>query len=202
LESLGGGATVKRTKCSTRPRIKFLDQSQLRDLFRVAKKGEPRDLLLVTLLYRYGLRVSEAIGLRADAVDLRRGEITVQGAKGGTRRTYAIARDILPLLRRYRPAGPFLFASREGEQMSRTRAWQVVVGLMREAGIPAGYGPHSLRHSLAVGMLDAGLQLEHVKDALRHASIRSTEVYAEVSPAARAAYTRTMEQSAAIVKMK
>jgi hypothetical protein len=47
-----------------------------------------------------------------------------------------------------------------------------------------------------------GLNLEHVKEALRHRSIRSTEVYAEVSPAARAAHARVMESRPAIVKVR
>ena len=190
-------------KCST-GRLKYLDQPQLEALFRVAKDRPLRDRLLVALLYRYGLRVSEAIGLRAEDVDLRRGEIRVVGLKGGATRVYALGRDILPLLRKHRAKGgdgAFLFGSREGERMSRTRAYQVVVGMMREAGIPAGYGPHSLRHSLGVHMLDSGLRLEHVKDALRHASIRSTEIYAELSSGARAEYARVMERSDAIVKV-
>ena len=195
---------MKRMKCSTRPveTVKYLDQPQLEALFRVAKKRPLRDRLLVVLAYRYGLRISEALALRPEDVDLRRGEIRVVGLKGGATRVYALGRDILPLLRKYRAQGPFLFASREGERLSRTRAWQLVTGMMREAGIPAGYGPHSLRHSLGVHMLDSGLRLEHVKDALRHASIRSTEIYAELSSAARAEYTRVMERSPAIVKVK
>ena len=190
--------------CSTRAvdRVKYLTQVQLQSLFQVARKRQLRDRLLVTLLYRYGLRISEAIGLRTGDVEMARGEIRVVGLKGGATRVYALGRDILPLLRRYRATGPFLFASREGEQLSRTRAYQLVVGMMREAGIPAGFGPHSLRHSLGVHMLDSGLRLEHVKDALRHASIRSTEIYAELSSAARAEYTRVMERSPAIVKVR
>jgi site-specific recombinase XerD len=171
-------------------------------LFRVAKERPLRDRLLVTLCYRFGLRVSEALALRTEDVDPRRGEIRVVGLKGGATRTYSLPKDLRTLLRRYDAPGPFLFASREGERMSRTRAWQVTVGMMQEAGIPAGYGPHSLRHSVAVHMLDAGLRLEHVKDALRHASIRSTEVYGELSPAARAEYSRVMDRSSAIVKVR
>jgi len=194
---------VKRASVplSRRNRIKYLDQPQLEALFRVAKARPLRDRLLVTLCYRYGLRISEALALRTEDVNLRRGEIRVVGLKGGAERVYAIGRDILPLLRKYRATGPFLFASRESDSLSRTQAWNLVVGMMREAGIPAGYGPHSLRHSLGVHMLDAGLALEHVKDALRHASIRSTEIYAELSPGARAEYTRRMEHSGAIVKV-
>ncbi|HTK69852.1 MAG TPA: tyrosine-type recombinase/integrase [Candidatus Eisenbacteria bacterium] len=182
--------------------MKYLDQPQLEALFRVAKAHPLRDRLLVVLAYRYGLRISEALALRPEDVDLRRGEIRVVGLKGGATRVYALGPDILALLRKYRAEGPFLFASREGERLSRTRAWQLVTGMMREAGIPAGYGPHALRHSLGVHMLDSGLRLEHVKDALRHASIRSTEIYAELSSAARAEYTRVMERSPAIVKVK
>jgi integrase/recombinase XerD len=191
---------VKRSNRSTRP--KYLDQPQLAALFRVATKRPLRDRLLVALAYRFGLRISEALSLRSDDVDLRRGEVTVRGLKGGAERTYSIGSDIRTLLRRYDAPGPFLFASRESERLSRTQAWLVVKAMMREAGIPAEHGPHSLRHSLAVHMLDSGLRLEQVKDALRHRSIRSTEVYADISAGARRDYQDAMERSSRIVKMK
>jgi site-specific recombinase XerD len=193
--------SVNGINCSTRA-IKYLDQAQLEELFAAARKASARDRLLVTLLYRYGLRISEALGLRTEDIDIRRGEIRVVGLKGGATRVYAIGRDIAPLFRKIVAPGRFLFASRESERLSRSQAWLRVKALMREAGIPSSYGPHALRHSLAVHMLDAGLRLEHVKDALRHASIRSTEVYADLSSGARAEYTRRMEQSSSIVKVR
>jgi integrase len=204
---------VKRANCSTRPRnrIKYLDQPQLEALFRAARSRPLRDRLLVLLCYRYGLRISEALALRTEDVDLRRGTIRVVGLKGGATLVYSLGRDLLPLLRRQRAQGDpgaFLFASREGEQLSRTRAWGIVSEMMQEVGLPKGtrkepgFGPHALRHSLAVHMLDAGLALEHVKDALRHARIRSAEVYGELSPRARAGYAAVMERSDAIVKVR
>lgn len=187
-----------RTKRSTGP--KYLSQEQVAELFAVAKKRPIRDRLLVVLLYRYGLRISEALNIETVDVNLSRGEITIHGLKGGATRTFSIGKDLLPLLKRHAAPGPFLFASRESDQLTRTPAWMIVKSIMKEAGIPGSYGPHALRHSLAVHMLDAGVRLEHVKDALRHASIRSTEIYADISAGARAEYTRTMERSKAIVK--
>ncbi|HKO21094.1 MAG TPA: tyrosine-type recombinase/integrase, partial [Candidatus Eisenbacteria bacterium] len=105
------------------PRIKYLDRDQLAALFRVARERGPRDLLLVTMLYRYGCRISEALSLQVSDLDIKRGEVTVVGFKGGYARTYALGRDVLPTLRRYRPTGPFLFASRQGVRLSRTRAY-------------------------------------------------------------------------------
>lgn len=193
---------MKRSKCSTRPQIKYLTGSQLRALFAVARKREVREQLLLVLLYRWGCRCSEAIGVRVADVNLERRELSVQGLKGGARRTYSIPADVLHLFRRVRPSGAFLLDSREGDRMSRTTAWRLVVSMMREAGIPPGYGPHALRHSLAVGMLDAGLDLTAVKDTLRHVSIRSSEVYADVTAATRKRFAEVMQGSTAIVKLR
>lgn len=194
---------MSRTKCS--PRVKFLGQPQVAAVYRAAKERSTRDRLLIALLYRLGCRISEAIGVRTDDVNLDRGEITIRAAKGGATRTYSIPADIRPVLRahvRHGAPGAFLLASRQGERLGRTRAWAVVKDVYREAGIPAGYGPHSLRHSVAVHSLDAGAELVHVKDLLRHASIRSTEIYADVSPATRAAYAAVLDGSPAVVKVR
>ena len=190
---------------------KWLDQRQLEALFQVAAERPLRDHLLVLLCYRHGLRISEALALRPGNVSLERGTITVHALKGGPTRTFSLGKDILPLVRESLASEPgrrFLFTSREGSRLSRTMAWRIVSGMMQTIGLSKGtvrehgFGPHALRHSLAVGMLDAGLPLEAAKDALRHRSIRSTEVYANVSTGTRRAYWDAMERSAAIVKAK
>lgn len=189
---------MKRGNCSTAP--KYLDQPQVAKLFQVARTRPLRDRLLVLLLYRFGLRISEALGLRWADVNMDRAELTVYGLKGGLQRTYSIGADLRPLLKRMDRSGTFLFISRESDQWTRTPAWMAVKSMMAEAGLPPKFGPHSLRHSLAVHMLDSGLRLEQVKDQLRHRSIRSTEIYGAVSSSARREYTDHMARSARIVK--
>src|SRR5437870_2405632 len=116
-------------KRSTRQekRIQYLDQDQVRALFRAARKRSVRDQLLLAFLYRFGMRASEACGLRAADISAKRGEVHIQGLKSGLERVYSLPRDLKPLLRRYRPSGEHFFASRQHDgRLSRTRVWQIV----------------------------------------------------------------------------
>jgi integrase/recombinase XerC len=192
-------------KRSTRPqrRVRYLDQDQVRELFRAARKRSVRDQLLLAFLYRFGMRASEACGLRTADVNAKRGEVHILGLKSGLERVYSLPRDLKPLLRGYRPSGEHFFASRQDDgRLSRTRVWQVVKETMKEAGISEQFNVHSLRHSAAVHALDAGLQLEDVRDLLRHRRMASTEIYGEISVRRRNDYLRRLEESPEIVKVR
>lgn len=183
--------------------IRYLTQEQVRDLFNAARRRPVRDRLLLAFLYRFGMRASEAAGLRTADVDLRRGEVRIRGLKGGVERLYTLPRDLRPLLRGFVPGRDFFFASRQGDgQLARTRVWQIVKESMTSAGIPGSYNVHSLRHSAAVHALDAGLQLEDVRDLLRHRRMSSTEIYGTISTRRRNDYLRRLEESDAVVKVR
>ena len=196
---------MKRVKGSTDPerRIRYLDQDQVRALFRAAKGRPVRDQLLLAFLYRFGLRASEACGLRTRDVGVKRGEVRIAGLKSGLERTYTLPRDLRPLLRRHEAGEEFFFASRQGTgPLARTRVWQVVKETMAAAGIPPEFNVHSLRHSAAVHALDAGLQLEDVRDLLRHRRMASTEIYGTISTRRRNDYLARLERSDAVVKVR
>jgi integrase/recombinase XerD len=186
--------------------VKALTQDEVKAVFAVADRWPIRDRVLIRLIYRFAMRVSEALALTPEDIDLKRGEIRITALKRRSNpltRTFAIPKDLQVLLRKYRPSGAFLFVSRERKRLSRTQAWRTIKDILIEAGIDRqGVGPHSLRHSLAVHMLDSGLQLEHVKDALRHSSIRSSEVYGNISAATRIGYSQFMDRSSSIVKVR
>src|SRR5882672_85950 len=104
-------------KRSTRPqrRVRYLDQDQVRGIFRAARRRSVRDQLLLAFLYRFGMRASEACGLRTADVSAKRGEVHIQGLKSGLERVYSLPRDLKPLLRVYRPSGEHFFASRQDD---------------------------------------------------------------------------------------
>lgn len=191
-------------KRSTQPdrAIKYLDQDQVRRLFASARTAPVRDQLILAFLYRFGMRASEVCQLKTADVDRKRGEVRIRGLKNGLERVYTLPRDLRPLLRRHRPGEGFFFGSRQDDgRLSRTRVWQVFKALAREASLPDWATVHSLRHSAAVHALDAGLQLEDVRDLLRHRRMSSTEIYGEISVRRRNDYLRRLEESPAVVKM-
>ena len=180
--------------------IKYFTQDQIRRLFKAIPKESTRDRLMFAYIYRFGLRTQEACDLPAEAVDLRRGEITIRGGKGGLTRTYTIPRDLRRLTRAWKPVGETFFHGRQGP-LSRVRVWQLFKQYARAARLPADYGVHSLRHSAAVHALDAGLATEDVRDLLRHKRLSTTDVYANLSTKRRNDYLGRLERSGAVVKL-
>jgi integrase/recombinase XerD len=153
------------------------------------------------LLYASGLRISEAVGLDRDYIDLEGGLVRVVG-KGDRERQVPVGEVAVAWLRRYvaeaRPAllaqghghgengghgghgGP-LFLSVRGVRLDRRRAWEMLVDAARAAGLKNGISPHTLRHSFATHLLEGGADLRIVQELLGHASINTTQLYTHLT---------------------
>jgi integrase/recombinase XerD len=159
-----------------------------------------RDRALLELLYASGLRISEAVGLNCDYIDLEGGLVRVVG-KGDRERQVPVGEVAVVWLRRYvadaRPqflaqghglggrgdaghGGP-LFLSVRGERLDRRRAWEMLVDAARIAGLKNGISPHTLRHSFATHLLEGGADLRIVQELLGHASISTTQLYTHLT---------------------
>lgn len=142
---------------------RYLPQEEPARFFAVIQP--PRDRALFDVMYKYGLRVGEASLLDRDDLDLTRSKLTVRRLKGGTPGEKPLFRDTRRLLTRYlaqRPeAHPALFIGRQGRLTPR-QIRQLFDRYRREAGLKANYTVHSLRHSIATHLLDAGQPLEMV----------------------------------------
>jgi len=149
-----------------------------------------RDRALLELLYGSGARISEAVGLDLDDVELDEGVIRVSG-KGGKVRVvpvggYAV-RALEAYLVRARPllakAGrgvPALFLNARGGRLSRQGAWMVLGAAAERAGLK-DVSPHTLRHSFATHLLERGADVRVVQELLGHASVTTTQVYTRVT---------------------
>jgi site-specific recombinase XerC len=146
-----------------------------------------RDAALLELLYGAGLRVSEAVGVTAADFDLDRGLVTVLG-KGGKERVVpcggtaaeAIA-GYLGLRERLSPRTDRLFLNRSGGPLTDRSVNRLVKRYAERAGIGRSVSPHSLRHSFATHLLEAGVDLRLIQEMLGHASLDTTAVYARVA---------------------
>jgi len=155
-----------------------------------------RDRALLELLYASGLRISEAVGLDRDHIDLEGGLVRVVG-KGDRERQVPVGEIALAWLRRYvedvRPellargkgqhevhGGP-LFVSVRGDRLDRRRAWEMLVDAAATAGLKDGISPHTLRHSFATHLLEGGADLRIVQELLGHASISTTQLYTHLT---------------------
>ena len=152
-----------------------------------------RDRALLELLYGTGARISEAVGLAVDDLDLASAAVRLAG-KGGKERvvpvgSYAV-RAVQDYLVRARPAlaeksragvrGGALFLNARGGPLSRQSAWTILRDAAERAGIDAELSPHTLRHSFATHLLEGGADLRTIQELLGHATISTTQTYTRI----------------------
>jgi integrase/recombinase XerD len=150
-----------------------------------------RDRALLEVLYGTGARISEAVGLDVDDVDLTDRTVLLRG-KGSKERlvpfgTYA-AQAVDAYLVRARPElvsattpGGALFLNSRGGRLSRQSAWAVLTRAAERAGVTRDVSPHTLRHSFATHLLDGGADVRVVQELLGHASVTTTQIYTLVT---------------------
>ena len=148
-----------------------------------------RDRALLEFLYGTGARISEAVGLDVDDLELSEGIVLLRG-KGGKQRMVPVgskAREAMDAyLVRGRPAltgdgGPAVFRNARGGRLSRQSAWTILRSAAERAGVAVEVSPHTLRHSFATHLLDGGADVRVVQELLGHASVTTTQVYTKVT---------------------
>lgn len=146
-----------------------------------------RDRALLEFLYGTGTRISEAVNLDIDDLDFAGRTVTVIG-KGDVQRRLPLgevaAAAVGDYLVRGRPAlavkgrgTPRVFLNQRGAPLSRQSAWQVIRQASARAGLAAAVSPHTLRHSYATHLIEAGADVRVVQELLGHASVTTTQIY-------------------------
>lgn len=160
----------------------YLDPPEVARLLEAAKAGRygVRDHLLLFLMYRHALRVSEAVTMRLDQLNLKQSRIWVARSKNSLATEQAIEGDELRAIKRYLATRedklPWLFVSERGQPMTR----QAVNYLIREAGGRAKLGrvwPHMLRHSAGYALSNKGHDFRLLQDFMGHRDPRHTTRY-------------------------
>lgn len=148
---------------------------------------DARDGAMLEVLYGAGLRVAELAGLNVEDVDLERGLAKVRG-KGRRERLAPLGRAATARVgawlawRSPREAGErALFLNKAGRRLSIRGVNRVFEARAAAAGLEAGHGPHSLRHSFATHLLDRGADLRVVQELLGHRRLTTTQVYTLVT---------------------
>lgn len=175
----------------------YLDRAQTGRLFEWAESraggdefGPTRDLAILELFYSTGIRLSELCGVNLEDLDLLSDQVKVRG-KGRKERIVPVGSRAVLALRRYlnirepvvarpRTDRRAVFVSRTGKRLAPRGVQRIVHGLL--AGIGGdGLRVHSLRHTFATHMLDAGADLRAVQELLGHASLSTTQIYTHTS---------------------
>lgn len=149
-----------------------------------------RDRAILETLYATGMRVSEAVNLKKDNINLDIGFLRCIG-KGDKERIIPLGKKAIASINRYlqvsRPnflkskESEFLFVSRFGKKISRQSFWKIIKKYAKLARIKKPIKPHTLRHSFATHLLEHGADLRSVQEMLGHSDISTTQIYTHIN---------------------
>jgi integrase/recombinase XerD len=138
--------------------------------------------------YAAGLRLSEVIGLRVDDIDSKRMVIRVRQAKGRRDRYVMLSPRLLALLREYwkleRPTDWLFPGDIPDHPITGKAVHKICVRAAGDAGLGKHVTVHTLRHSFATHLLEAGTDIRTIQVLLGHRKLETTAIYTHVSPAA------------------
>jgi integrase/recombinase XerD len=175
---------VEKIKCPRREKKLpvVLDLSEVKSLFSVTKNLKHKAMLMIT--YSSGLRVSEAAKLKLTDIDSTRMTVRIMG-KGGKDRYSILSQTALEHLRqywrKYHPKEWLFEGQKKDDHISTNSIQQLFYKAKKLARITKPVSIHTLRHSFATHLIEAGTSLHHVQLLLGHRSPTTTTVYLHVS---------------------
>ena len=199
--NLHHGVEVNPAKAASTPKLErrlpgYLDRPAVERLFAAAETQAAentfrsvRDRAMLELFYSTGMRLSELVGLDVDDLDLVSDQVRVRG-KGKKERLLPVGRPAVAALRQYYlrrdelPAGArrrAVFVSERGQRLTARAVQLVIRRLLDTVSEGQKVSTHSLRHSFATHLLDAGADLRAVQELLGHASLSTTQIYTHTS---------------------
>jgi integrase/recombinase XerC len=150
-----------------------------------------RDKALFETMYSAGLRVSELVGIDVDDMDLDGGTLVVRG-KGKRERVALLGKPAVKAMREWLtvrddlmaalPSKPTaVFLNRFGKRLTTRSVARFLEKYLKRAGLDPRSSPHTLRHSFATHLLDAGADVRSVQELLGHRSLGTTQIYTHVT---------------------
>lgn len=148
-----------------------------------------RDRAWMELLYASGLRIGELVGIDLEQIELRARLVKVRG-KGSKERIVPFGTKAEEAIRAYLAARatlvhdveePALFVNYRGERITTRSVRRLFDGYLRTAAMRSGISPHTMRHSFATHLLNAGADLRSIQELLGHASLSTTQKYTHLN---------------------
>jgi integrase/recombinase XerD len=160
-----------------------LSSQEIQAIFSATGNLKHRAVLMT--IYSAGLRISEVVHLKVTDIDSQRMTIRVQQGKGQKDRYTLLSQRTLEVLREYwkeyRPSGWLFPGKPETEPLSVSSVQRVFEKVVLRAGIKKPASVHTLRHSFATHLLEAGTDLYHIQRLLGHTTPKTTVVYLHLS---------------------
>src|SRR5712692_7086244 len=171
---------------------KHLTAGEVEKLLTATKgtRNEARNRCLLLLMFRHGLRVSEACGLRLSQVNTESRVLHVARLKAGLSTTHPLRGDELKAIKAWlairakmEPDTDAFFISERRSPLSRKTAWLAIRDYGRRADLPVEAHPHMLRHACGFALADQGADTRLIQDYLGHRNIQHTVMYTATNPA-------------------
>ena len=185
--SFSGKFPPRRPKdAKVRPR-EYLTEDEVQRLMQAARRTGRhghRDATLILVAYRHGLRVSEAIALEWNVVDLRHGHLHVRRLKQGVPSVHPLRGPEIRALRRLwreAPRSPYVFVSERGGPLSDSAVRKIVARAGRRADLSFPVHPHMLRHGTGYKLANEGHDTRAIQHYLGHKNIQHTVRYTQLS---------------------
>jgi len=168
-----------------------LTETEMEKLLKALKTNQHghRDWLIGLLIYRHGLRVSEACDLRWDDIDLPKRTITVRRLKGSADSVHYLERDELAGLKALQRSNAkqgiksaYVFMNQRGQPFGRMGIGRMIERAGEAAKLPFPIHVHMLRHSTGYALANRGMDTRRLQHFLGHASITNTVRYTAMSP--------------------
>ena len=160
-----------------------MGRPEVRSFIKAAKKKGSR--LIIELLYSSGLRVSEAVKMQLEDLNMKEHIAKVRGGKGNKDRIVILSKDWIKKYKKYlakrKIKSPFVFAKKNSQPFSTDAVQRLVKKSAKRAGIQKKVTPHTLRHSHATHLLEAGENIRTIQELLGHSSLATTQIYTHVS---------------------
>lgn len=140
--------------------------------------------LLLGLIYSSGLRVSEVVNCKVKDLDFESKLMRVRLAKGAKDRTTILSEKVCAVLQKYvknKNANDYVFESDQGGRLTERTAQKVFSNALANSQIKKPATCHSLRHSFATHLLEAGTSIRYIQELLGHARLETTQIYTKVA---------------------
>ena len=159
-----------------------LSKEEIRNMLDCTKNAKHK--LLIAFLYSSGLRVSEAVSIKIDNLDLNERMGIVRAGKGKKDRNIILSESLVNDLRKYldgrKDENPYVF-SIKGRHIAIRQAQRIVSDAAKKAGIKKRVFCHALRSSFATHLLEAGTDIRVIQELLGHSDLSTTQRYTKVS---------------------
>tara|TARA_Y100000310_G_scaffold284177_1_gene306794 strand:+ start:4854 stop:5693 length:840 start_codon:yes stop_codon:yes gene_type:complete len=137
--------------------------------------------LIVSMLYSSGLRVSELVNLRVDDLNFDENVGWVRKGKGGKDRLFTLSGALSEELKEYLDGRENEYVLSKEKALTTRNIQKIIKGMRVRSGISKKVTPHTLRHSFATHLLEAGTDIRMIQTMLGHASLNTTQMYTHIS---------------------